>query len=405
MKEKENFEELLSEEASTVEAAPQVGDKVEGTIVSLTSEHAFVDCGGKAEGRMDTAALTDPEGNLTVAVGDRIEAAVSGIDDESGALILGQSQGHQLHGMAEIERAYQNKQTIEGMITGVIKGGVEVQIAGQRAFCPASHIDLRYVEDLSVFVGERHPFRITRYEGGKRRNVVVSRRVLLEEEQRVLAEETRNKLEVGAILKGRVSTIKDYGAFVDIGGMEGMVHISELALRRVNHPSDVISTGEEVEVQVLRIEKSDNPKQREKIALSMKALAKDPWRDAADRYTAGSLVNGKITRLQPFGAFVELEPGLEGLIHISELGAGRRIAHPQEVVSPGQEVEASVLGVDAKKRRISLSLDANRKDEPPPRETHAPRKEPARAAESNEDDEGKIGTLGDLLLESMKKNR
>jgi len=400
MNDTEDFEALLkqyeSENAAAGQREPQLGDKIRGTVISVTEEQLFIDLGGKSEGVMATDELRNPDGTLSAAVGDPIEAIVTGKDATTGTLLLGQQHARHLHGAAELEQAFRNQAAVEGHVSGVTKGGLEVQIAGQRAFCPASQIDLRFVENLEEFVGQRLAFRITKFEGGRRVNLVVSRRALLEAEQQMQAAETRAQLEVGAVLSGTVTAIKDYGAFVDLGGIEGMVHISEIALGRIKHPSEVLSVGQPVEVSVLRIDRTDNPKQPEKIALSIRALARDPWKDAAERYSAGARVKGKVTRLQPFGAFVEIEPGLEGLIHISELGAGRRISHPQEVITSGQDVEATVLAVDTTKRRLSLTLD-------PSKQTDAAA-EAKPYSEYGKPKEG-FGTLGDLLRESLKSKK
>jgi small subunit ribosomal protein S1 len=400
MSESNDFEALLKEFEQThapAGAAPKVGDRVRGTVVSIEGEYVFVDLGGKTEGTLEAAAVTDEEGNLKVQPGDSVEATVTGRDAESGTLLLGSQHGRHVHGAEELERAVEGNLPVEGLVTGVTKGGLEVQIAGHRAFCPASQADLRFVEDLSTFVGQRLDFRVTKYEGGRKANLVVSRRALLEEAQQAKAAEVRAMLEPGAVLSGTVTSVKDYGAFVDLGGIEGMIHVSELALGRVSHPSELLSPGQAVEVAVLRIERTDNSKRPEKIALSIRALAPDPWRDAQDRFPAGTRVRGTVTRVQPFGAFVEIEPGLEGLVHISELGAGRRVTHPQEVVSPGEAVEATVVSVDPEKRRIGLSLDAKHQAEGAA--------EPARtAADYGQPPQG-MGTLGDILRESMKKQR
>jgi small subunit ribosomal protein S1 len=401
MKNGDDFEALLAqfeqEHAGATEAARiNVGDRVQGKVVSVGETQVFVDLGGKSEGIMEIAALTDADGNLTAGVGDTVEATVTSIDEETGSLLLGAQQARHLHGLAELEQAYRQQLPVDGRVTGAIKGGVEVQIAGQRAFCPASQVDIRFIEDLSEFVGQHLSFRITKLEGGRRPNLVVSRRAILEEEQQALAAETRARIEEGAVLAGTVTSVKDYGAFVDLGGVEGMVHVSELAYGHVKHPSDVLREGQTVEVQVLRIEQTENPKRPEKIALSIRALARDPWQDATQRFPVGSQVRGTVTRLQPFGAFVEIEPGLEGLVHISELGAGRRVSHPQEVVNSGQAVEATVLGVDPDKRRISLSLDASKQASDAPQ---------AASYVDYERPEKCFGTLGDLLRESMQQQK
>jgi small subunit ribosomal protein S1 len=253
-----------------------------------------------------------------------------------------------------------------------------VDVAGMRGFCPASQIDNRFVEDLAPYVGQKLTFRISRYEP---RNLVLSRRALVEEEQKKLAGETRKHLVPGAVLRGKVVGFKPFGAFVDIGGIEGMLHISELGFSRVEKPEDVLAMGQELDVAVLKIEPGDKG---ERISLSLKALANDPWRDATGSLGEGSRVKGTITRLQTFGAFVEIAPGVEGLIHISELGAGRRINHPKEVVSVGQAVEATVVSVDHDKRRLGLSL-ASSNDASPEDVAAAPRAPQ------------KLGTFGDLL--------
>jgi small subunit ribosomal protein S1 len=373
---------------------------VRGTLVSIAEDYAFVDLGGKTEGRLEVAALRDAEGELTLAVGDTVEAAVTGTDPDSGTLLLGSQHGHKYHGLEEVRQAYSQGLPVQGQVTGAVKGGLEVQIAGLRAFCPASQADIRFVEDLAEFVGQRLDFRITKLEGGRRPNLVVSRRVLLEEEQRLRAEATRAQLKEGAVLSGTVTSLKDYGAFVDIGGLEGMIHVSELAFGRVKHPSELLRVGQPVEVAVLRIEPATGGRQAEKIALSIRALARDPWTDADQRFAVGTRVQGTVSRLQPFGAFVELEPGVDGLVHVSELGAGRRVNHPSEVLKVGDRVEASVLGVDMERRRISLTLDQEKGGEAP-----AEPAQPAAARPGTAEGQPALGSFGALLKESLDKRR
>ncbi|HHH38873.1 MAG TPA: S1 RNA-binding domain-containing protein, partial [Sedimenticola sp.] len=321
-----------------------------------------------------------------------------GKDDQSGALLLGHQSGHKVHDLAGLEQAWELQQPVDGRVTGVRKGGLEVEIAGVRAFCPASQIDIRFIEDLEQFVGQHLSFRITKFQGGRRPDLVVSRRALLEEEQKIQAEETRALLEEGAVLNGIVTSLKDYGAFVDLGGIEGMIHISELAFGHVQHPKDVLSEGQAVEVSVLRIEKTDNPRHPEKIALSIRALSRDPWLDAEQQFPVGSRVRGRVTRIQPFGAFVELVPGVEGMIHISELGVEQRVGHPAEVLQEGQSVEARVLSVDPEKRRIGLSLSGGGAAEGEGSGT-------AGGEDYRQPKKGGFGTLGDLLRESMEKQK
>ena len=391
------FGEFEKKQGMTSKKEPRTGDKVIGTVVSIQSDNIFIDLGSKTEGIVEREELTDDEGNLTVEVGDSIEIVVSGKDESSGTLMLGSRHARRMHGIDELRQAYADQHPVEGRVTGTIKGGLEVEMSNLRAFCPASQIDINYVEDLEAFIGERLAFLITKVEGGRHPNLVVSRRALLEEEQQARATETRAHLEVGAVMQGKVSSLKEFGAFIDLGGVEGMIHISELAFGRVEHPQDILSVGQQVEVSVLRIEKTDSPRHPERIALSIRALERDPWQDVPTDYPVGTQVQGTVSRVQHFGAFIELAPGIDGLAHISELAAGRRINHPQEVVSVGDQVQARVLSVDMEKHRIGLSLVKKHDGE-----------ENARP-EVNEADYVKPkwspGTLGDLLKDSRIKQK
>ncbi|HEU0033123.1 MAG TPA: 30S ribosomal protein S1 [Kofleriaceae bacterium] len=365
---------------------PRVGDVVKGKIISLGKDTVFVDVGGKAEGTLDRSQVSDNEGKLLVKVGDTIEARV--VADAGGVLTLRVKLGRGPEARAELQQAQELGIPVEGTVTEVVKGGLSVDVAGVRGFCPASQIDNRFVEDLSTYVGQRLTFRITRYEP---RNLVLSRRALLDEDKEKRAAETRKKLEPGVVIRGKVVGFKPFGAFVDLGGIEGMLHISELGYQRVERPEDVLALGQELDVAVLKVETAiEKGKSVDRISLSLKALANDPWNDATAKLHEGARVKGTVTRLQPFGAFVEIAPAVEGLVHISELGAGRRINHPKEVVSVGQQVEASVLAIDHDKRRLSLSLAASK--DASPEDVAAAKQQQAPA---------KLGTFGDLL--SRKK--
>lgn len=400
MAEHEDFATLFGqferEQTGSRKRDPQVGDRVRGKIVSIGSQYVLVDIGAKSEGILEVEGLTDADGHLTVRIGDTIEALITGKDEETGTLRLGSQHGRRVHSSEELEQAFRHQLPVAGRVSKVVQGGVEVQISGVRAFCPASQLDQHYIADLTTFVGQKYDFRIIRYERGRHANVILSRRALLEEEQQLRAQETRTRLEVGAVLSGTVTALKEYGAFVDLGGLEGMVHISELAYGHVQHPQEVLSIDQRVEVAVLRIEKTDDPKHPEKIALSIRALAPDPWRNAERQFPVGTQCQGTVTRLQPFGAFVELAPGVEGLIHVGELGAGRRVSHPREVVKPGEEVMATVLSVDVARRRIGLSLEAEG--------TSASAAEVKDYTESTRQPEG-YGTLGERLREAMIKKK
>ena len=336
------------------------GDVVVGTIVSISSEAAFVDLGGKSEGVLDLDQITDDEGQLTVSVGDEIEAHVVDAGERSGTIVLRRTLGRGPQARSELRLAFEKEIPVEGLVTAVNKGGFDVQIAGGRAFCPVSQMDVRFVENPEAFVGQRHEFRITRYEEGHRGgdNLVVSRRVLLEEQAEAHAFDTRAKLEVGAVFNGKITRIESYGAFVDIGGIEGLLHISELAYGRVEHPSEVVALDQTLDVQIIKIEATDDPRRPEKIGLSIRSLARDPWDDVAAQFTVGQQVAGIVRRIEAFGAFVEIAPGIEGLVHISEMGGNERISSPRKVVEVGQPVTVAVLSIDTKARRVSLSMDA-----------------------------------------------
>ncbi|HWU86560.1 MAG TPA: S1 RNA-binding domain-containing protein [Kofleriaceae bacterium] len=389
----EDFASMLAEFESGKPRAekkrPRIGDVIKGPVISIGKDAVFVDAGGKAEGVLGRDQVSDADGKLMIKVGDVVEARV--VADAGGVLELRTKLGGRGPEVrAELQQAQELGIPVEGVVQEVIKGGVSVDVAGVRGFCPASQVDARFVEDLSTYVGQRLTFRITRYEP---RNLVLSRRALVEEEKEKRAAETRKKLEPGAVLRGKVVGFKPFGAFVDLGGVEGMLHISELGYTRVERPEDVLRLGQELDVAVLKIEAGQDGKGKpsDRISLSLKALANDPWRDATAYLAEGQRVKGTITRLQPFGAFVEIAPAVEGLVHISELGAGRRINHPKEVVSVGQEVEAVVLAVDHERRRLSLSMAAS-KDATAEDVAAATRAQPP----------AKLGTLGDLLQKARK---
>ena len=367
---------------------PKEGDIVRGPIVSIGRDSAFVDIGAKSDGMIDLIELRGEDGQVTVNMGDEVEARVVEIDGKNGGILLRRSlgRGRGEEGAKEIANALALQIPVEGLVTAINKGGLEVQVAGMRGFCPMSQVDLRPVaaEDLAQLVGKKFQFRVTRFEDGPRPNIVVSRRVLLEAENAERAAVTREKLVVGAVMRGRVVALKDFGAFVDLGGIEGLVHNSELGYDRVAHPRDVLSVGQELEVAVVRIE-PDPKTGRERISLSMRALMADPWKESAGKLREGMEVEGKVARLEAFGAFVELAPGIEGLVHLSELDKGAsRVRHPKDMVQPGQPLRVVILGVDVERHRISLGLAP---------ETSS--SEPAEAASAT--GTPRFGTFADLL--------
>ena len=379
----ERMEDLLAEDqaqATPRSKEPKVGQVVKGTVVKLGSDAAFVDIGAKSEAVLDLGPLRDEEGKPTVHEGDEIEAHVVSVGGKGGAIVLSKAltSGSDLRGL--LGQAMETGLPVEGLVTAVNKGGLEVSVGGMRAFCPSSQVDLRFVEQPGTFIGKKLRFKVTKIDDGGR-NVVLSRRALLEEENAGVAAKVREKLVVGAVLRGTVTSLRDYGAFIDLGaGIEGLLHVSEMSFGHVGHPSQVLTSGQEVEVQVLKIEaaaaasagdageaksegsgsgsskdKKKRPPKEQKISLSLKSLVEDPWAKVAEKFTIGSKVKGKVVRLQPFGAFVELAPGLDGLIHVSQL-AEKRIMHPKDVVKPGQEVEVTVVAIEPDKKRIGLSM-------------------------------------------------
>jgi small subunit ribosomal protein S1 len=372
---------------------PQIGDVVRGRVLTVGREVVFLTLNdGKTEGVLDLEQLRDDNGQLAVKEGDEIEARVAELGDKAGHVVLRRLVRRGPEARAELQQSFELGIPVEGTVTAVNKGGVEVNVAGVRGFCPISQLDARQVEDAGSFVGKKLSFKVTKHEVDRRGiNLVLSRRALLEEEARVKAVETRQKLMVGAVLPGTVTAIKDFGAFVDLGGIEGMLPASELGFTRGVRPGEVLSVGQQLEVQVLRMERTDDPRRPDRISLSLKSLAQDPWDEVPTRFPVGSKVTGKIVRLESFGAFVELTPGIEGLLHIGQLasqqgGGGQHLRHARDAAKVGDTKEMTILAIDRERRRISLGLGDNA-DEIDPEGLAA-----ARAANS-----GKLGTLGDLL--------
>jgi small subunit ribosomal protein S1 len=370
-------------------ARVRVGDNVRGRVTRLGQETAVVEiAGGSVEGMIELDQLRDGDGNLAVKVGDEIEARVVETMGKQGCVVLRRAMARGPEAKAELAQAAQLGLSVEGTVMSVNKGGVEVLVAGVRGFCPISQLEARHVEDANAYVGRKFQFRITRYDVDRRGvNLVVSRRALLEEEARGRAEKIRSKLVPGAVLPGVVATIKDFGAFIDLGGVEGMLHVSELGFSRNNRPSEILSVGQHLDVQIIKIEKTDDPKRPERISLSLKSLEKDPWQEVTDRFPSGTQVQGKVVRVEQFGAFVELAPGIEGLVHASELAGGKQIRHARELCKVGDTLTVTVLALDVERRRISLGV-GERSDVVSQEDMAA-----ARAAAGP----SRFGTLGDLL--------
>jgi small subunit ribosomal protein S1 len=352
--ESEEFAQLLAASEADQARDPEVGDKVTGTIIQIDEGEAFVDCGARSELAIATAELKDDQGVLQYQVGDNLTAHVQAVDGEKQltlSLVLRDSN------LEALQQAYRDGTPLSGTVKETNKGGFTVDLSGRRAFCPFSQIDLRRATEPEAFVGQTYSFRIIELaEDG--RNIVVSRRSLLQEEREQLATQTRDSLELGNVHDGVVTRLAPFGAFVDIGGIEGLVHISQISHQRIPDPSSVLQVGQQVKVKVLEIQNLGQGR-KERISLSIKALSEDPWPATARQLQIGSDVTGRVTRLVDFGAFIELQPGVEGLVHISEL-APHRIYHPQEVVEVDEEVTVRILDVDLDRRRISLSLKETR---------------------------------------------
>ncbi len=344
----ESFAEMFAQ--SERHATPkrfEVGQKVSGQIVAIGQDRAFLDLGGKGEGMIDIGELKDSSGNLMVSVGEILEGYVLAL--AGGIVVTKQlSKGAQREFLQE---ARDSGIPVEGLVTGHNKGGLEVELGGMRGFCPISQIDVHFVESPAELVGQRLTFKVVEL---KDRDVVLSRRAHLEAEAAAKAEQLRERLHVGAQLEGKVTSLREFGAFVDLGGLEGLVHVSEIGYGRLGHPKEALEVGQTVRVEVVRIDAPKEGEKNERIALSMKALQQDPWQQTVATLHEGDQVKGKVVRLQPFGAFVEIAPGVDGLVHISALGAPRRIAHPKEVVSEGDEVLCVVESIDPDQKRIGL---------------------------------------------------
>ena len=329
------------------------GDLVTGTVVKLERDEVLLDIGYKSEGVIPSRELSirkDVNPADVVAMGDEIEALVLQKEDKEGRLVLSKKRAEYERAWNAVEEKFNSGETVEGEVIEVVKGGLILDI-GLRGFLPASLVDLRRVKDLNAYLGTRIEARVIEMDRN-RNNVVLSRRVVLEEARKAERQEILSKLQVGMRLKGTVSSIVDFGAFVDLGGIDGLVHISELSWNHVNHPSEVVKVGQEVEVQVLDVDLN-----RERISLGLKQTTEDPWRTLVKKYPVDAIVEGTVTKLVTFGAFVDLGEGVEGLVHISEM-AKQHVDQPSQVCAVGDKVQVKVMEIDLDRRRISLSMKA-----------------------------------------------
>ena len=349
MNEETSFEELLKASFETPRKKVRPGERISGIVAKIGKDTIFVDLGGKSEGIADLQEFMDREGNLTVKPGDRVEMRVASVKDG-----VHLTKGMKIQGADALDilrEAKENLIPVEGKVSSVIKGGFEIDLSGIRAFCPLSQIDLIFTEKPEVHLGAKYSFRIMEIKD-KGKNIIVSRRLLLEEDQEKRLKETLERLRPDLECEGKVTKLTNFGAFVDLGGIEGMVHISEISHGRINHPSEVLKPGQQVKVKVLKMEQDKEGKS--KISLSIKALEPDSWEKGLG-FEEGEIIRGKVSRLMDFGAFVEVAPGVDGLVHISEISY-ERISHPSQLLKVEEEVDALVMGIDSEAHRISLSI-------------------------------------------------
>ena len=345
---KENFADLLAE--SFNEDINIEGSVVVGTVVSLEKEAVIIDVGLKSEGRVALKEFTAPGQELKVNIGDQVEVYVERLEDRNGQALLSRDKARREEAWAALETAHDKQERVTGIIFGKVKGGFTVDLDGAIAFLPGSQVDIRPVRDLGPLMDTPQPFQILKIDR-KRGNIVVSRRAVLEESRAEARSELVSNLSEGQILNGIVKNLTEYGAFVDLGGVDGLLHVTDIAWRRINHPSEVLSVGETVEVQVIRFNS-----ETQRISLGMKQLQEDPWEAAKANFTGGNIVKGRVTNITDYGAFIELADGVEGLVHVSEMSWTKKNVHPGKIVSTSQEVDVMVLDVDMEKRRISLGI-------------------------------------------------
>lgn len=325
------------------------GGIVKGKVVGITQSHVVVDVGYKTEGQIPVKEFMDRAGEIQVKVGDDIEVFFDSLEEENGGIVLSRERAQDIKVWEDIEKAYNEGTAVEGTIIARVKGGFKVDV-GVMGFLPGSHVDVRPNRSVDRFVGKKDHFHVLKYNR-PRGNVVLSRKLMMEKEREVLKKETLKILEEGVILEGTVKNITGYGAFVDVGGIDGILHITDMSWGRINHPSDLVQVGDSVKVVVLKFDP-----ERERISLGMKQITPDPWKSIEEKFVMGAHVQGKVVGLTDYGAFVELEKGIEGLIHISEMSWAKKVTHPMKVVQVGEVVETVILNVDPNRRRISLGL-------------------------------------------------
>ena len=342
------FEALLAESFEI--DTPQEGSVVKGKVIAIEAGQAIIDIGSKMEGRVDIKEFANPGETAEVAVGDEVEVYFERVENSRGEAVVSREKARREAAWDRLEKAYETETRVDGAIFGRVKGGFTVDLGGAVAFLPGSQVDVRPVRDAGPLMGLKQPFQILKMDR-RRGNIVVSRRAILEESRAEQRAEVIGKLAEGQVLDGVVKNITEYGAFVDLGGVDGLLHVTDMAWRRINHPSEVLSIGQSLKVQVIKINKETH-----RISLGIKQLQADPWDSVEGDYPLGSVHKGRVTNITDYGAFVELQPGVEGLVHVSEMSWTKKNVHPGKIVSTSQEVEVMVLEIDSGKRRVSLGL-------------------------------------------------
>ncbi|HSO82766.1 30S ribosomal protein S1 [Thiocapsa sp.] len=344
----ESFAELFEQSLSTTQLQP--GTIVIGTVIEITSDNVVINAGLKSEGVIPRIQFIGPDGQLEVAVGDEVEVALDAVEDGFGVTRLSREKAKRFAAWDHLEKAFEAADTVKGMINGKVKGGFTVDLGTVRAFLPGSLVDVRPVRDTTYLEGKEQEFKVIKLDR-KRNNVVVSRRAVVEEEYSAERDTLLKNLEEGMEVKGIVKNLTDYGAFLDLGGIDGLLHITDMAWRRVKHPSEVVEIGDEVTVKVLKFDRD-----RQRVSLGLKQMGEDPWVNISRRYPESTRVFGKVTNIADYGCFVEIEEGVEGLVHVSEMDWTNKNIHPSKVVNLGDEVEVMVLDIDEERRRISLGI-------------------------------------------------
>ena len=347
--ETEDFATLFAEsEARTGQI--EEGKVVSGIVIQLAKDYAVIDIGYKSEGQVPISEFVQvPGAEPAVKVGDKVAVLVESRENDTGMVVLSKEKADKMRIWDEISAACERDELVEGVIVGRVKGGLSVDI-GVKAFLPGSQVDIRPVRNLDKLIGEKFKFKVIKFNK-KRGNIVLSRRVLLEKEREELKKETLKNLKEGAVLKGVVKNLTDYGAFIDLGGIDGLLHVTDMSWGRIGHPSEMFEVGQEVRVVVLKFDPAT-----ERVSLGLKQIQEDPWHRADEKYPVGTRVKGKVVSLTDYGAFIELEQGVEGLVHVSEMSWTKRVKHPSKLLATGTEVEAVVLDIDPKAKRISLGM-------------------------------------------------